>query len=551
MNERYTVGIYNGQRAEMEHEWKVCRVLRGGTRALREAGTAFTPMTARERKEPERYRERLDQSTLYDVYNETVMRVASLPFERPPVVVGTLDPRLERILTDADRCGTSLSVFMAQVYQDAIDRGVGLFLVDNVPTTWLEPERGAGGQPIIGDDGMPVMRANIMSLAEAEELDARPYFSRIDPDNLVGWRTETIAGREVCTELRVREWAYVPSSESAVGDDLVERIRVYDREYVTLWQRKFGRTEQSVETRERNAGNSDMTGFALIEQPRPHGFPDGIVPIVPVYTRKVGFLHARPPFLGLAYLNLKHWNQQSVLDVTLRHNLGAVLFGSGMPKEATETPPKVGEGASLMTDSQTASLQYVEISGASLTVAQAEIAKTEARMQAKAVEPLMSGQATATGEMRAEMRDQSEAQRWIEACEWAIYRAFVLAHKWLGLPVGPEFNVTLHRASSLLQIANPARTQSLQTDAREGRLSLLTYLKERARSGDFADDFDPEAEAEAVEQEAERKVMRQMEALANQMIGQREGPPDDGEDGPVPPGQPQDDEQPAEDEAAA
>ncbi len=36
-----------------------------------------------------------------------------------------------------DRQGTSLSSFAQSIYEDAIDRGVGMFLVDNVPTTGM------------------------------------------------------------------------------------------------------------------------------------------------------------------------------------------------------------------------------------------------------------------------------------------------------------------------------------------------------------------------------------------------------------------------------
>ena len=279
----------------------------------------------------------------------------------------------------------------------------------------------------------------------------------------------------------------------------------------------------------------------MIQEPTATGFPDGEIPLVVIYTRKVGFLHAKPPFLPLAYLNVKHWNQQSVLDASIRFCLSPLLMLTGLTKEEAEQKPRLGEGATFASSSETAAGTYVEIGGASLTIAQAEIEKTEARMRARSADPLMAGSATATGEVRAEMKDQSEAQQWVETAEWAFYRAFQLAAKWINATLPEDFNVTLHRASSVMQVANPQRTTALQNDVSQGRLTLETYLKERARSGDFADDFDPTVEAMKVEEDAQRKVEQQMQALADQTIADRKNNANDSNVDPnAAPQQPQD-----------
>lgn len=517
MNTRQTIGDPNGPRIEMEPDWRLCRVLGGGTRALREAKTEFTPMTARERRDMPLYEERLATSTLHDVYGETVSRVASLPFPKPPSITGKLPPQLAAIETDADRCGTSLSVFGSQVYRDAIDRGLGLFLVDNVPTTVAEQQLNSDGSAKAGPDGKPLVTTRAMTFAEVEAMDARPYLSRIDPDNLVGWDSVSVNGREVCTELRVREWAYRPSADGP--DQLVERVRKYTGTTVELWERELG-TAAISQDRSLLSSKGDPTGWRMIQEPTATGFPDGEIPLVVIYTRKVGFLHAKPPFLPLAYLNVKHWNQQSVLDASIRFCLSPLLMLTGLTKEEAEQKPRLGEGATFASSSETAAGTYVEIGGASLTIAQAEIEKTEARMRARSADPLMAGSATATGEVRAEMKDQSEAQQWVETAEWAFYRAFQLAAKWINATLPEDFNVTLYRASSVMQVANPQRTTALQNDVSQGRLTLETYLKERARSGDFADDFDPTVEAMKVEEDAQRKVEQQMQALADKIVQQ-------------------------------
>lgn len=519
-----TVGIYSGARSEMEPHWDVCRTLFGGTPSMRKAAGKYTPPTARERKEEALYLERLLSSVLYGVYDETVKRIASLPFEKPPTIVGTLPGLLQRIVTNADRMGNSLSVFGAAVYQDAIDRGVGMFLVDMVPTTITERD----------DEGNPKL-VRRMNGREAEEFDARPYFTRIDPDNLIGGRCETIDGREVCTELRIREWAYV-ADRDGVRETLVERIRFYDRQNVSLWERNYGST--MVVDATDLAGKSDTSGYRLIEEPRPHGFPDGEIPIIAVYTNKRGFLWARPPMLGLAWLNVEHWQLTSIHKNALRYCLNPTRFIKGASSEDKESPPKGGEGASFITTSETASMSFVEITGTSLQASERLIDKCEMRMRSSATEPLQKSAATATGEMRAEIKDQSEAQRWVEAMEWALWHAFKLAAKWTGDTLPEDFNITLHRASSLMIAANPARTQALQSDVDKGHITKLTYLKERARSGDFSDDFDPEAEAAAVAAEKANSDDARIEAMLAMVEGERQPKPpvpvppkDDADDG--------------------
>ena len=506
-----TVGIYSGARKSMEESWRLCRTLRGGTPAMRDAGTEFTPRTAREEKEPTLYRERLLTTVLYNVYEETICRIAALPFTKPPTITGELPPQLQRIVDDADRAGSSLSVFMAQVYQDAVDRGMGLFLVDNVETKGL-------------------------SVMEAEAIDARPYFSRIEPDNFIGCKTELRNGREVCTELRIREWAY-QDNPGGIGQSLVERVRRYTTETVELWERNYS-SNQSVD-RASLAGRTDSGGYRLIEPPKPHGFPNGDIPIVAVYTNKQGFLYAKPPMMGLAYLNAKHWNQQSIHDNALRYCLSPILFGKGLPTNESNVKPKTGEGATLLSKSDTAELKFVEIAGTSLAASERMIDKTEARMKASASEPL-TNTATATGEVRAEVKEQSESQRWTEACEWSIYYAFALAARWIDQELPEDFNVSLYRSSSMLNVSNPQRTVALQADVQNGRLTLETYLKERARSGDFADDFDPTAEAAAVEQEKARNDEMRMAAMIASV--ERDA---DGADA-----QPEDEQEPPDAEAA-
>ncbi len=491
-----SVGLFNGPRAEMELDWLPVRTVRGGTRAMREAGEAFTPKTAREQKERGLYEKRLATSVMHEVYDETIAKIAGAPFEKPPAISGALSMDMQRIVEDADREGSSLSVFAQRIYEDAVNQGLGLFLVDNVPT--------------VREDG------TTMTLMEAEEADARPYFARIAPDNLLGFRSMRVLGRNVCTELRVREDSW--EEDPAGGPDLrIYRVRQYTQTDVTVWRAVSPGTAGWSRESTFQVDSTGILAEWVMESQKPHGFPNNQIPLVVVYTKRCGFMMAKPPLLGLAQLNIKHWNQQSVHDSTLKYCLAPTLFAKGLTQEEKETKPTTGEGSALMSTSDDAELRYVEIAGTSLQASERQIEITERRMAARSVEPLMAGSATATGEVRSEMKEQSRAQQWIEGMEWGLWRGFMFAASWRGESLADDFNISLHRASSLLLAANPVRTQALQSDIDGGRLTLATYLKERARSGDFADDFDPEAEAQAIEERDAEQAEARMEAMAKRL----------------------------------
>lgn len=515
-----TVGLYNGERVEMEVWWRLVRVLLGGTDTLRKAGEDFSPPTAREMKEKGLYQVRMNDSVLVPWFESACEDIASRAFEKPPTITGDLgSSMMARIEGDADRMGTSLSRFFAQHFKDAVNYGMGLFLVDNVDA---RDQTGA-----------------FLKQPQAEAMDARPYLVRIIPDNLIGFTAEKIGGRDVCTELRVREWTYKRKANS-FQDELVERVRVYTTETVSLWERSYGST--AITSDRSTTGRGDLTGYVLVEGPKPTLFPNGEIPLVVTYTGQQGFLFAKPPLLQLAHLNLNHWNKTSRHDNGIKYCLHPTLFGKGLSKKETEQKPRAVEGNTLMTESKDAELMFIEITGTTFDASMQRIMQLEKAMQSLASDPFTEGSATATGEMRAEMKGQSQAQSWVEACEWSIYRAYELAAAWLQEELPEDFNVSLYRQSSVMMVANPARAQALFADWKEGAITLETYLKERARSGQFGDDFDPEAEAEAIRGEQAASDEARMMAMANQIEaermkqGQPQDPPQDpNKDAPQPP----------------
>lgn len=487
-----TVGNWSGPRKEMEQSWELVRILRSGTRAMRDAGVKYTPASRKEQRTPDRYTQRLRRTVLFPIYDRTVRKIASLPFAKPPVISGELPPPLDRLLVNADRQGTSLSSFAQSIYEDAVDRGVGLFLVDNVPTA-------------------------DMSLPEADAIDARPYFRRIQPDNLVGCKTAMRNGTEVVTELRFRNWFYTPSNLGY--DTLSDMVEVWTETTVQQW---FRQGADTTPDRERDAERQYLAGYRLVQEWE-HGFPG--IPLVACYTKKVGALHGEPPMEDLAWQNVAHWNSLSMQGEALHYCRSPILTIKGASSQMAEAKPEVGPGATITDSSDTLEVSFTEIAGTSLAAGEVEIKRIEERCMALGMQPLMAvaGPSTATGEVRADTNEKSEAQRWIEALEWAIYTAFEHAATWLGTELPEDFDWTLYRDSSL--IAGKATDVPVIVQLMTQRqIPLNVGLRELAVRGVLSTVDDADELAEQIQLQQERGMEAQMQQMINSVERERQAP---------------------------
>lgn len=516
-----TIGVQNGARKMMEDWWLLVRTLRGGTKAMRLAGQAYLPMTAQETQKPPLYQSRLNGTRLFPAYDRAVVDLAAMPFQKAPTLTGVelLPPQLAPMVENADRCGTSLWSFMRQIHEDAIDRGLGLFMADSVPT-----------------DGT-------LTLDVVDRIDARPYFARIHPDNLVGFVSETVLGKERIVDLRIRE----TGTETINGaDTIIERIRHWDATMVELWERRTMTQQSQQAMADLASGSGSAQSAWVMVDSRPHGFPDGI-PVVPHYTRKLATLTAQPPLEDLAWENVAHWQSRSLQDEALKYCRSPILHGRGLSSDQVKMRPVLGAGATVLSEAPDTEWSFVEITGSSLMAGERQIEKIEATIRALAMEPLVQngGPDTATGELRADMRDKAAAQQWAEGLEWAFYEGFRMLCQWLNKPLPEDFDLTLFRDWAILGPGAAQDVAMMQVDAREGRMSRRAYLEEMVRRGKRKEGFDIEAEMEEIDTEAERKVERQMMAMAAQVVADRpeNQPPQDGEDDPAddPKAEPKDD----------
>jgi hypothetical protein len=484
-----SVAVQSGARREMEPAWHLCRTLREGTDAMRRAGELYTPKTEKERRYPLLWDTRIRTAALMPFYAQAISRIASLPFQKAPTLTGELPPEIEPILADADRQGSTLESFAAEIYTDAIDKGMGMFLVDNVPT--------------IKPDG------SLMTLTEAEAMDARPYFRRIDPDNFRGAKVDTQGGRDEVVEFRFASFFWGQDDKGL--DQRRERIEVWTRDTISWW----------ITNISSSSGASSLGAGASFEREVPNTL--GRIPLVVIYTNRTGALEAKPRLIDLAWQNVRHWNADSMQDGGVNFSRFPVLFMKGVSDETANSKPNIGAGATLADPSEQADLRVVETSGAALNAGEVQIARIASYCQQLGMQPLMEvgGPATATGEVRADMNEKSEAQAWISNVEWGIWNGLKLAAEWARVEIDESVDWTLFRDSSLIS----GRAQDvplLLTALDKGLATPRTVLREMVLRGTFATISDPDAEIDAVEEAASASQQRQMEALARQLQAEDE-----------------------------
>lgn len=485
------VGVFGAARLEMESWWDLVRTLRGGTEAMRRRGEVYLPRNETERARPERYAARLKMSVLFEAYDHAIGSLAEKPFQQA-IVVDKVPTPLDRIERNADRCGTSLTRFAHQMLDDLIDKGMSFLLVDHVNPNVVEP------------DGT----TRKMNLAEEDARDARPYFVRILPDNFIGGTVEIQDGREVVTQLRIRDW--VTRADNAGVEMKYEVVRIWTTTTVETWERWYGTTSIDPADQAQRYAQGDGGRFEQVQAPTPHGYPDGI-PLVVVYSRKLGPLFAKPPLMNLAWQNVLHWQSDSQQRWILAHSRAPILVGTGVSVDTARAKPEIGAGATFMETSEQANLRYVETSGAALDAGRNDVRDIEERMRLLSGEPLVSqargsghggggGAATATGEIRAEVKMQAPLQAWVEALEWGLIDAYHMAARWRNLVLPQDFGIRIFRDFAVTGMT-PQNVQLMQADAREGRISNKTYLQ--AVNGPlYGDELDPDVEADLVAEQA-------------------------------------------------
>ena len=418
--------------------------LMGGTSAMRAAGEFFLP---REHAEDTlAYASRLNRTVLFNAYAKTVTDMVGRIFAKPIQIGDDAPEQIRELCDNIDLTGRDLNTFAYEVARDAMTSGVSFILAE-----------------------MPKALASGATRADEQAAGIRPYLVHIKAEDLIGWKSETVGGYEIPTQIRLMECVDEPDAGSPFEDVKTEQVRVLEPGLWTIYRKNENGKWSVHET-----GSTPSTEITL----------------TPVYFKRCGFFDGEPPLSDLAELNLAHWQSSSDQRNILHVARVPILFGAGWDDA---DPIAIGAGTLARATSPDAKLMYVEHSGAAIDSGRADLKDLEVQMQAMGLQLLVNKPAaTATGEIRADAKENSSLFMMADALEDALEGAFKHIATFMKLPEGGSVNVNKEFGG----ISGGAVDQNtLLTMCERGLITHETLLREMQRRNVLADDFEPEEEA--------------------------------------------------------
>lgn len=381
MNNEFKVDHTSDEVKEMTPDWELVDALWGGTRAMRQCGTKFLPQRTMETDKD--YQNRLKVATLFPAFSETVEGMAGRVFAED-LVHGDDIPDWIRseVLEDCDLAGNNVDVFAMRWFTLALRRGHALVLVDS-----------------------PRSNATVRTLSEQQAAGLRPYYVLIDPKRVLGWIVGANGNLE---QIRIRFWR---EERHDFHTKMIEQIRVYEPGRCRIFEKNA--RQEWMETEQFPVAIKD------------------VIPIVPFYTKGTGVMLSEPPLRELAYLNAKHWAQQSSNDSLIETASVPILALMGVD---------LGEGNEVIIGAKHAlnlpigaEVKYVEHTGAAIGAGRTALQDLKDEMRqagAKLLMPLTAAAKTATEAGEDNARENSLLGRMSKGLDDALAQLLVMTRRW-------------------------------------------------------------------------------------------------------------------------
>lgn len=433
--------------ARMQADWAVIDALLGGTPAMRAAGKKYLPQQPRESDDDYEYRKAT--STLFPAFERTLAVMAGKPFSKEITVADSVPGDVQALLPSIDDKGTSLHAFAFRAFREMVSHGFGGILVDHTKT-----------------DGQA------KTLADAKRMGARPYWVHYKHGQILGARFKQGAAGLELVLLRLLETVEEESGD--YGTEAVEQVRVLRP---GSWEihRKTGDGWVIAES-----------GTTTLQQ----------IPFVFLLANLIGPMESRPPLKDLAYLNVKHWQQQSDQDESARFCRKRLLVFTGLTSQ-DEITVASDMAVRLPKD---ADAKIVEGSAESINVGRSELDALEQQMIQTGAELLVAkpGQRTATEASNDAEANKSSLQSLVEDFEDAVDQCLQFTADWL--KAGEGGSVSLFKDFGAATLSD-ASAQLVFNMVGAGWLSKMTGIKEMQRRGTLDAAVDPAAEIAAADAE--------------------------------------------------
>ncbi len=432
--------------ARMQADWAVIDALLGGTPAMRKAGKTYLPQQPRESDDDFKYR--LSTSTCFPAFERTLAVMAGKPFSKEVTPSGVPQPVLD-LLPSIDDKGSSLHTFAFRAFREMVSHGFGGILVDHTKTE---------GQAV--------------TVADTKRLGARPYWVHYKHNQVLGARFTQSANGLQLVLLRLLET--VEEEDGDYGSQEVQQVRVLRP---GTWE---------IHRNGKDGWVLHDSGTTTLD----------CIPFVFLVANPIGPMEGRPPLKDLAYLNVKHWQQQSDQDESARFCRKRLLVFTGLTSQDQIT---VASDMAVRLPKD-ADAKIVEGSAESIEVGRSELEALEQQMIQTGAELLVAkpGQRTATEASNDAEANKSSLQSLVEDFEDALDQCLQFSADWL--KAGEGGSVSLFKDFGAATLSD-ASAQLVFNMVGAGWLSKVTGIKEMQRRGTLDPAVDPEQEIAAAEAE--------------------------------------------------
>jgi hypothetical protein len=381
---------------------------------------------------------------------------------------------LRKYEVNIDNQGTSLNVFARNVLESAIDDGVTHILVDYSDT-----------QNVEGDftDGS-------LTIEQEEKLGVRPYARHVKAADLIGWKWQISNNKKVITQVRIQEFVKVEGADE-FSQVTKQRIRVIE----PFIQRVYEKVEQ-----EDKVNKDGEEEWRLIDA---KVTTMGVVPLVTLYTNKIGFLLGQPLLTDIAHLNVAHWQSDSDQRNILHIARIPILFATGFGDDDSQVTIEIGSNTFAKAP-KGATLAYVEHTGKGIEAGVNDLKDLEERIQLLGMELLVKrpqGNVTATARTLDQAEADSELGLIAKELENALNHMLDLFGKWLGLGDDGGGSVEVFKDFGIE--SEDLQDVDLLLRARmAGEISQMTFWDEIKRRGLLSDSFNAETEIDLLDIES-------------------------------------------------
>jgi hypothetical protein len=396
---------------DMMKGWEIMKAVTLGTEYLRENSEAFLPIEPRE--DYTAYLARVNRAVFSPFTQRLVRAAAGLILRKPISLVG--DPYWTDIFAqDVDGCGSDLDEYARRLLLCSLTYGHCHTLVDFPAPTGAR------------------------SLAEERELNRRPYWIEVDPNNIYGWRLDREVNYGNLIQVRIKEKAVVPDGE--FGEKVYDQIRVIEPGQYRIYRQ--------VETKKAMQGGfpypnafdaTDATSdYELVES---GDYSLGQIPLVTTYAGKVDTLTSKPPLLDIAYLNLAHFQRQADLIHSLHIASQPILVLEGWDDQSKDVVTSVNYAMATQPGNK---VYYVEPAASAFESQSNEIRELQMQMATLGISTLSQQKFVAeTADARRLDRVDTNSMLSMVSLdlEQSLQKAFNLAANYVGI-APPEVSIS-------------------------------------------------------------------------------------------------------------